>query len=391
MIVPRRLAAIGLLSLMAAGAGACTRSAARSDDPPATVTATSVRVLPDSPILRQLRRERVKVADLPSDEIVAPGKIEANPNRVSKVVAPVAGRVANVMVRVGDAVAPGQPLFSLDSPDADAATSTELQAEAATSQTRAALDKARADADRTNDLYEHNAVARKEKLNADNAVAQAESALAQAAATLEQAKRRLAVLGLVPGSFKQQVIVRSPLAGKVLDLSIVQGEYRNDTSAAVVTIADLRTVWVASQVPETYIRFVRLKEKVEVRLIAYPGETFEAHVSRIADTVDPQTRTVKVQAEMDNPGGRFRPEMYGSIHHVERSVPTAVLPDGAILEEGGRSTVFVESSPGTFERRAVQLGKKSGQMVRVIRGVGGGETVVVDGAALLNNLMRRAA
>ncbi len=69
----------------------------------------------------------------------------------------------------------------------------------------------------------------------------------------------------------------------------------------LMTIADLSTVWVTSQVPESYIRFVQVGERVEINLVAYPGETFEGRVSRIADTVDPQTRTVKVQAETGQP------------------------------------------------------------------------------------------
>jgi len=139
------------------------------------------------------------------------------------------------------------------------------------------------------------------------------------------------VLGLSPRDFKQQVTVRSPLSGKVLDLSVVTGEYRNDTSAPVMTIADLSTVWVSSQVPETYIRFIQPHEKVEISLVAYPDETFEGRVLQIADTVDPQTRTVKVHAELDNRNGRFRPEMFGSIHHIESTTRMPVVPAGRRL------------------------------------------------------------
>ena len=99
-----------------------------------------------------------------------------------------------------------------------------------------------------------------------------------------------------------------------------------------MTIADLSTVWVSSQVPETYIRFIQLGERVEIRLVAYPDETFEGRVLQIADTVDPQTRTVKVHAEMDNPQGRFRPEMFGSIHHIESMARMPVVPAGAVIE-----------------------------------------------------------
>src|SRR5262249_37430415 len=202
-----------LLVLPAAG---CRRAEPAQGDPTATVTGNSISVPADSPILKQVQCARAAVADLPTDEVVAPGKIEANPNRVSRASAPGAGRVASVDVKVGDAVAVGQPLFRLDSPDADSAVSGERQAQAALVQAQAMLDKARTDAERTTDLFEHDAAARKDKLAADNAVTQADAGVAQARAALEQAQRRLGVLGLTQGGSKQRVTVRSPLAGKVL-------------------------------------------------------------------------------------------------------------------------------------------------------------------------------
>ena len=87
----------------------------------------------------------------------------------------------------------------------------------------------------------------------------------------------------------------------MLDLSVVPGEFRNDTNAPLMTIADLSTVWVTSQVPESYIRFVQVGERVEVSLVAYPGEVFDGRVARVADVVDPQTRTIKVHAELAEP------------------------------------------------------------------------------------------
>ena len=343
-----------------------------------------------SPMLKQIRRERVELRDLPTDEIVTPGKLETNPNRVSKVVLPVAGRVTAVLVKVGDAVKKDQPLFMIQSPDADAATSAYLSARAAEGQAEVALGKAQADADRASDLFEHNAVAKKDVQAADSALAQAKASLEQARATREQSLRRLTVLGLSPNGFDQQVVVRAPLSGKVLELSVVPGEFRNDTTAPLLTIADLSTVWVASQVPETYIRFVQPGERVQISLAAFPGEMFEGRVSRIADTVDPQTRTVKVHAELDNSRGQLRPEMYGSIHHIEATRPTPVVPAGAVIQSGEHSMVFVETSAGRFERRPVNVGARAGDVVRVVSGVAPGDTVVVDGAMLLQGLLRRS-
>jgi len=384
--VPVIVPLAGALTLAACSGRAATPDETHVVPPPANVVALP----PDSPMLAHIGLDTVKLVDLPTDDIFAPGKIEANPNRVSKIVLPVSGRVATVLIRTGDAVRKDQPLLTIVSPDADAAMSAHLSAQASVTQAEAALGKAQADFDRASDLLAHNAIANKEVLAAGNALAQATASLEQARAAQEQALRRLAVLGLRPSDFRQEVVVRSPLAGKVLELGVVPGEYRNDTTQSVVTIADLSTVWVTSQVPETYIRFVSVGEEIEVRLIAYPGDVFKGRVARIADVVDPQTRTVKVQAQMDNADGRLRPEMYGSIHHIESVSKTPVLPIGAVVENtDGRRIVFVETVPGRFESRSVSVGKRAGEVVRVTSGVAPGETVVVDGAMLLKGLMRR--
>ena len=380
---------LGACSILSACSGRAA-SEAPAPQTPATVTADTIVLASDSPMLKQLHRERVSLRDLPTDEIVAPGKLETNPNRVTKVVLPVTGRIASVLVKTGDAVRKDQPLLTIQSPDADAAMSAYLSARATESQSDVALGKAQADADRASDLFQHDAVAKKDVQAAESALAQAKAALEQARATREQSLRRLTVLGLSPNGFDQQVVVRAPLSGKVLDLSVVQGEFRNDTTAPLMTIADLSTVWVASQVPESYIRFVQIGEPVEISLVAYPGEKFEGRVLRIADTVDPQTRTVKVQAELDNRGGRLRPEMYGSIHHIEATRPTPVVPAGAVIQSGDRSVVFVETSPGHFEQHAVTIGPRAGDVVRIVSGIRQGDVVVTDGAMLLQGLLRRS-
>lgn len=350
----------------------------------------TVVIPPGSPMLAHIKREPVKTAELPTDEVIAPGKIEANPNRVSKVVLPVTGRIASVLVKVGDAVRKDQPLLTIQSPDADAAMSAYLSAQASLTQAQAALVKTQSDLDRASDLFEHDAVAKKDVLSAESALAQAKAAVEQAQASREQGMRRLAGLGLKPGDFKQEVVLRAPLAGKVLELSVVPGEFRNDTNASLMTIADLSTVWVTSQVPESDIRFVQPGERVEISLVAYPGETIEGKVSRIADTVDPQTRTVKVQAEMDNRDGRFRPEMYGSIHHIESTATIPVIPAAAVVQDGNRTVVFVEQPAGHFVERPVSIGKPAGNLVRVTSGVKAGDSVVVDGAMLLKGLVNRS-
>jgi cobalt-zinc-cadmium efflux system membrane fusion protein len=366
----------------------------RKGDPPVASAASprpgeerlsdgSVVIPPDSPKLKEIHVAEVKSASVPFAEVTSPGKIETNPNLVSRVALPLAGRVSSVMVKLGDAVNRGDPLLSLESPDADAGVGAYLQGQAAITQAKANLNKAQADNDRAADLFQHDAIAKKDMLTAENALAQSKAALEQAQAALEQSDRKLRLLGLKPGEFGQKITLRAPISGKVLEMSVAAGEYRNDTNTPVMTIADLSTVWVSSDVPESAIRFIQVGERIDVELTAYPGETFHGRVTRIADTVDPQTRTIKVRAEMENSKGKLRPEMYGTIRHTDSMKTQPVVPVGAVLQGDGKTSVWVEIARGHFQTVDVKTGERAGDMLPITSGLKTGARVVVDGAMLL--------
>jgi len=344
-----------------------------------------VQIPLDSPQLQQLRVQTADMVPVPTDEVTAPAKVGLNPNRVGRVALPVAGRITRVLVVLGDAVTQGQPLLTVDSPDVDAAIAAALQAEATERQAKATLAKAKTDLDRTLELFEAKAAAKKDVVGAQNDYTQAHEALLQAQAAREQAVRKLTLLGLHPSDFGQKIVVRAPIAGKVIDLSLAPGEYRSDTSTPLMTIADLSTVWVSADVPEPSIRFIRLGEPVEIGLLAYPGETFRGRVARMADTLDTQTRALKVHVELSNPEGRLRPEMFGTLRHSGALHPLPALPTTAIIQEYGHSTVFIERAPGQFERREVTLGARQGDSVPVLSGLRMEDRVVVAGSMLLKD------
>jgi len=374
-------AALGLV-LAGCDKSAATPTAAAS--PGEERLADGTVVIPTgSPKLAEIHITTVSTAVVPSDEVTSPGKIEANPNLVSRVALPLTGRVSSVLVHLGDAVHRGDPILTLEAPDADAVVSAYLQGLAAINQAKSNLNKAQADFDRTSDLFDHNAVARKDVLTAENALAQCKAALETAEANIEQFDRKLRLLGLKPGTFGQKVTVAAPISGKVLEMSVAAGEYRNDTNTPVMTIADLSTVWVASDVPESQIRFIAVGERIDVDLTAYPGEVFHGRVTRIADTVDPQTRTIKVRAEMNNAQGRLRPEMYGIIRHTDGTRTLPVVPAGAVLQGDGKTVVWVEQSAGRFQPVEVRTAERVGETIPILSGVRPGARVVTDGAMLL--------
>jgi cobalt-zinc-cadmium efflux system membrane fusion protein len=351
-----------------------------------TAQSGEIVIPPDSPKLKQIRVETVKTESVPTDEVVAPGKIEVNPNRVAHVSLPVMGRITSVVPKLGDFVQQGTPLITVESADVDAAMSAYQQAEAGVNQAKATLLKAQADLERARDLFEHNAVAQKEVLNAQNSLAQAKATLEQAEAAQKQAGGKLEIFGLQPRQYGQKLTVRAPISGKVLEMNAVPGEFRNDTNASVMTIADLSTVWVASDVSESSIRLIQVNERLEIELTAYPGETFTGRVTKIADVVDPQTRTIKVRAEMDNSRGRLRPEMFGKIRHVEAMEPRPVVPAGTVIQGDGQNVVYVEKSPGVFVQRVVTVGPRVKNGVAILKGIQAGDRVVVDGVMLLKGI-----
>jgi len=376
--------------------GGCGRSEApaATSSPVPRADGPSVVTLPaDSPQLKQIRVETVQLADMPTGELVAPARVIPNPNRISRLLPQVQGRVTRVMAQLGDHVEQGQPLVELDSPDSDAAIAGFLQAQAVERQAEATLTKAQTDLARATALYELRAIAEKEVVGARNDLAQATEGLEAARALREQARRKLELLGLTARSARQLVLVRAPISGKVIEVNVAPGEYRgavsshsDTTTAPLMTIADLQNVWVSADIPEPALRLVRVGERVSITFISLPDETFTGMVSRIGDVLDPQTRTFKVQVELPNPQGRLRPEMFASLQLLGPRHPTPVVPSTAIVQEYGHALVFLERGPGKFERRQVSTGVQVGPMVAVASGVEAGERVVTDGAVLLKGL-----
>ncbi len=376
----KQLLPIALLTL-----AACSRETPAPATVPASAPASSglIEIPTDSPKLQQITLTSVELAEMPTEEFTAPGHIEHNPNRLSKVVLPYPGRITEVKIAFGDTVKKDQPLLLLQSPEADAAAAANLAAQANVSQNTALLNKAESDLSRVQDLFKGDAIARKELTAAEVAVAQARIQLNQAKNEVQQTNARLQALGIAPGSFRQNIIVRAPLSGKITEINVVAGEFRNDLSAPLLSIADLSDVWVSADVPESAIRLVKIGEAFDVSLNAYPGEVFHSRVTRIADSVNPETRTIEVWAELPNPAGRFRPEMFGQVRHIESFHKVPTVPTTAVIQTQGKTIAFRELSPGKFQSTPITIGKRSGDRIPVLSGLNAGDRVVIDGAMLL--------
>jgi cobalt-zinc-cadmium efflux system membrane fusion protein len=368
---------------------ACGKEAAKPEaavsSPVSTATAPAGVVIlgPDAPELKEISIEPIKTALVPGDEVSAPARVGVNPNRVGHAMLQVPGRIVKVLVKLGDSVTEGQPVMTVESPALAEAESSFLTAESGVRQAEIGVGKAEADLVRLTDLFSHEAVAQKDVLAAETAVKMAKSLLDQSQSTREQSRRRLQLLGLKPGVMSQTATVAAPLSGKVLEINAVDGEVHNEVNQSLLTIADLSRVWVSSQVPESMIRNCRVGGTADLELIAYPGETFRGRVTRIADTVDKDTRTIEVTSELENSKGRLRPEMFGRMNYANASVPSLWVPEGAVVRISGKESVFVETQKGHFQAVAVETGPKHNAGFPIRAGLTEGQHVVTAGAIYL--------
>lgn len=338
---------------------------------------------PSAPELKHMTIEVVRAVPVAVDEVTATARIQANPHNVGHAVVPVPGRIVSVMAKLGDSVVRGQPLVAIESAAVAEAEAAFVQSEASVRQSEIAVSKADADLARITDLFEHQAVAQKEVLSAQTTAALTKASVEQARSVRDQARRRLELLGLKAGEFQQRIIVRAPISGKVMEVSVVEGEFRNEINTPLITITDLSRVWVTTEAPESKIRLFRVGGVAHLELIAYPNEVFHARVTRIADSVDSETRTIKVNAELDNSSGKLRPDMFGSLRYAGGETSSPWIPESAVVRLNGTDLVFVEQAPGRFRAIPVELGKPHEGGFPVAKGVKPGDRVVTQGAVYL--------
>jgi len=307
-----------------------------------------------------------------ADYLDVAGRIQADPTRVVRVYPPVSGRLVAVQVRPADRVERGQVLAILASSDIAAARAAYRQALADAQVKGQALERSRL-------LYENHVVALR-----DYQQAHAEGAMAEAA--LESAAERLELLNVDTAGTSDQLTVTAPRAGVVVDVGAAPGEYAKslDNANPLCTIADLSTVWAVGDVYEKDLASIKIGDSADVTANAYPAERWRGRVTAISSTVDTTTRTLKVRVVLANPGLRLKPDMFAAIR-VVRAVRSAVMvPASAVVREGAAAYLFVQTSPGHFEHRAVTLGRDTDRgQVEVTSGLAVGDTVVVEGAELL--------
>jgi membrane fusion protein, heavy metal efflux system len=330
----------------------------------------------------------------------APGRVAFNTEAMAHVGSVLTGRITDMKVRLGDTVAEGDELFVIESPELAEAQSDFLQRRTAVTVAEAALEPVRLAYERAKALHDkHEGIALAEVQKREAEWRAAQGALATAKAALAAAENKLHVMGLdhkaveslvQTGAVSPRSPVRAPLAGQVVEREVTLGELVNPDRDALLVLADLGTLWVVADVPESRLAGVEVGSKARVQIAATPQNAVNGTVTYISPTLNPETRTAGVRVEVPNEKGVLRPGMFARVElsaAQQNADEEAVLvvPEEAVQTVEGEPSVFVpvEGEPNTFAKRAVKVGKPVGGMVPVLAGLEEGQPVVTSGTFIL--------
>lgn len=374
-------------AVSASGTGAAEASTVRLDAVSQREAGLRVDVIRERPLVETLR---------------VTGRITINEDRTWRVGAITGGRVVSVFANAGDRVAEGHVLARLFSSDIHEAYAEYQKAETDVSRLRGALAFAKGILDRTARLHALKAAsqqqveqARAELLNAETAVAHGEVELKRARSHLvDYLKIPVAAAGQhdVAGGPDASIIpVAAPAAGTVLRRSVTPGTVV-DSSRELFVITDLSSLWMMAAVDERNLAALRPGMPVRVFVQAYPDRPFGGRIGKVAEELDPTTRTVMARVDLPNTGGLLKPEMYATAEiELGKSLPAIWVPQGAIQEVSGHPVVFVRLAEDEFEVRAVELDRALDGNRVVTGGLRPGEAVVTAGSFILKSQLLKGA
>jgi len=337
------------------------------------------------------------------------GEVVFHPDRVAAVGPQVPARVGRLHVGVGDRVARGQILATLDSTASAAA--------------RGANTVARARRDAAQVILTRQERLRAEGINATREVDEARASLRAAEAELVAAEGALAALRLGAGASGATVVLRSPIAGVVVARDAIVGQ-PVEATATLFTVADPTEVWVLLRAYERDLGRIAVGAPVTLTTTAFRDRTFPGRATYVGATLDERTRTVPVRVEVPNADGALRPGMFVRAELATSDAPAPpadagraadapepeteeegqdagpggreearealVVPVSAVHQVGDDDVVFVQVAPRRFAARRVELGERSGDRVEVRRGLREGDEVATEGSVTLKAELDRA-
>ena len=319
-----------------------------------------------------------------ADRLRVPGRIEPDEEALVRIGANVTGRIVEVNSRLGDEVISGGVLAKISSPEFTEAQLAFLRANSETTLAERASERA-------TQLLLADVIGSAE-------LQRRESELQVLRAEQSAAKDQLRLLGIGSesldtlkkfGRILPSVEISSPIEGTVIERKVSVGQVV-EPSDQLYTVADLSSVWVVGDVPEQSARGVKIDQHVEIYIPALGDVRLIGRIVFVAETVDPETRTVMVRTLVDNEFRALKPAMLARMYITGVQNKKLVIPEGAVVREDNRDHVFIAQGNDSFLLVPVELGEAVGQVRPVLEGLDKDREIVLDGAFHLNNERKRA-
>jgi len=292
------------------------------------------------------------------------------------------GTIIKAFVELGAKVQKDQPLYTIKSPDL-------IQAESNLIGAAATFDLTNKELARVDGLP---GVSQREKEQAISDQQTADGAL-------KAAQDAVLVFGKTPVEVDQMIasrkidpalVVRSPIAGKVTAFNAPAGLLvQPGNPPAPYSVANVSAKWMLANVPESENGFFQLGQPVTVKVMAFPDHTFKGKVSKIYETVDPNTHRVTIRSEVTDPKDELRPGMLANfVIRVRGPVEATAIPaNGVVREPDGTMVAWITTDRRRFTERIIKTGLRTDGQVQILDGLQRGELVVSDGAVFLSNML----
>ena len=207
-------------------------------------------------------------------------------------------------------------------------------------------------------------------------------------------KTRLASLGMSKGQIKrlvkrgipyQRISVYAPRSGIISKLNVGEGMYVKP-EMNIMTIADLRQVWLMVDVFERQANWVKVGQEVVAYFSYLPEKKWYGKVDYIYPDLNPKTRSLKVRLVFKNLGGQLKPNMYGKVQIATNPKNNAlVIPSQAVIRSGNENHVIIKTAAGGFKQRPIKIGIEDGHLVEVVSGLAKNDEIVTSAMFLIDS------
>ncbi len=289
------------------------------------------------------------------------GKITVDNNKAAQVYSVMSGNVITIDAELGDYVKQGQRLATIRSREV-----AEFQRQKLDAQSDVAL--AEKNLQVTKDLFEG-------KLNSEKDVLAAEKQLIKAKAELARINEIYAIYKLNDGIL---YTITAPISGFILAKNIYPNEQlRVDISDPLFSISQINEVWALANVSESDVSKIKLGYDAEVRTLGFPDQVYKGKIDKIFNTIDPETKAMKVRVKIPNENFQLKPEMMATVNVLFDDVDKMVaVPSSSVIFDKSRWWVMVFKSRNDIETRSVEVHRQINGTSYISSGLQQGEKVI---------------